>query len=60
MWERLEKMDRRTLVAMVVAVVAGILIFGAIASGIRQAGWNEGFLVGQLSSSTASSTQIVK
>ena len=52
MWERLEKMDRRTLVAMVVAVVLGIMLFGAISSGIRQAGWNEGFLVGQLSSST--------
>ncbi len=57
MWERLEKMDRRTLVAMVVAVIAGILIFGAIASGIRQAGWNEGFLVGQLSSGATSATE---
>jgi len=50
MFERLEKMDRRTLVVIVVAVVAGLMLFGGIAGGIRQAGWNEGFLMGQLSS----------
>ena len=52
MFERLEKMDRRSLVAIAIAVVVGILIFSGIASGIRQAGWNEGFLVGLLSGGT--------
>lgn len=49
MFERFEKMDRRTLVTIVIAVVAGLFFFGAIAGGIRQAGWNEGFLFGLLS-----------
>lgn len=53
MFERLEKMDRRAIVALVVAIGVGLLIFGGIASGIRQAGWNEGFLVGLLSNSGA-------
>lgn len=50
MFERLEKMDRRTLAAIAIAVIVSLLLFGAITSGIRQAGWNEGFLVGLLSS----------
>ncbi|MCB0061702.1 MAG: hypothetical protein KDE19_06290 [Caldilineaceae bacterium] len=49
MFERLEKMDRRALVAVVLAAVLGILLFSGIAHGIRQAGWNEGFMVGLLS-----------
>jgi hypothetical protein len=48
MFERLEKMDRRTVIALVIAGVVGILLFGAIAGTIRQAGWNEGFLFGLL------------
>ncbi|MDQ3249370.1 MAG: hypothetical protein M3Q45_09200, partial [Chloroflexota bacterium] len=48
MFEKLQKMDRRTLISLAVAVVLGILVFSAIAGGIRQAGWNEGFLIGQL------------
>jgi hypothetical protein len=48
MFERLEKMDRRTVIALVVAGIVGILAFGAIAGTIRQAGWNEGFLFGLL------------
>ena len=50
MFERFEKMDRRALVALVVAIGVALLIFGGVASGIRQSGWNEGFLVGMLSS----------
>jgi len=50
MFERIEKMDRRTVAAMAIAVVVGLVLFGLITSGIRQAGWNEGFLMGQLSS----------
>lgn len=57
MFERLEKMDRRTLVVIVVAVVAGLMLFGGIAGGIRQAGWNEGFLMGQLSSGVQQGTE---
>jgi hypothetical protein len=48
MFERLEKLDRRTVIALVIAGIVGILIFGAIAGMIRQAGWNEGFLFGLL------------
>ena len=53
MFERLEKMDRRAVVALVLAIGIGLLIFGGVASGIRQAGWNEGFLVGLLSNGGA-------
>ncbi len=57
MFERIEKMDRRTLATIAIAALVGILLFGAIASGIRQAGWNEGFLVGQLSSGAQASAE---
>lgn len=50
MFERLEKMDRRALVALVVAVGVALLILSGVAHAIRQAGWNEGFLIGMLSS----------
>jgi hypothetical protein len=57
MLERLEKLDRRTVAVIIIAVVAGLLLFSAVAGGIRQAGWNEGFLAGQLTSGVQSSTE---
>ena len=45
MFERLEQMDKRTIVRLAIAAIVGILIFGAITNGIRQAGWNDGGLV---------------
>lgn len=48
MFERIEKMDRRSLVRIAIAAFVGLLFFGAIAGVIRQAGWNEGFLYGLL------------
>jgi len=50
MFERIREMDRRTIVMFVLAGVVGLLLFSTIAGAIRQAGWNEGFLVGLLSS----------
>lgn len=50
MFERLESMDKRTLVRLGVAAVIGILLFSAMASGIHQAGWNQGFTAGLLAS----------
>lgn len=49
MFERLKEMDRRTIVMFVLAGVVGLLLFSTVAGAIRQAGWNEGFLVGLLS-----------
>lgn len=46
MFERLEQMDKRTIVRLAIAAIVGILIFGAITNGIRQAGWNEGYTAG--------------
>jgi hypothetical protein len=59
MFERLQKMDRRTILALVAASILGIVIFGAIAGGIRQAGWNEGFLVGLLAGDGESGVRTV-
>jgi hypothetical protein len=50
MFERFQNMDRQTRIGLIVAAVVGILLFGAIAGVIRQAGWNEGFLYGLLAS----------
>ncbi|RIK35794.1 MAG: hypothetical protein DCC55_29250 [Chloroflexi bacterium] len=50
MFERFKNLDRQTAVGLAVAAVVGILLFGAIAGVIRQAGWNEGFLFGLLAS----------
>jgi hypothetical protein len=50
MLERLKQLDRQTVIALVVAGVVSLLLFGAIAGVIRQAGWNEGFLYGLLAS----------
>ncbi len=46
MFERLEQMDKRTIVRLAIAAIVGILIFGAITNGIHQAGWNEGYTAG--------------
>jgi len=46
---RLEAAEARSI-GLGIAVVVGILLFGAIASGIRQVGWNEGFTAGLLAS----------
>ena len=59
MFEKLESMDKRTLVRLAIAVVLGLLVFGAIAGGIRQAGWNEGFMIGQLASSGGDGAQAI-
>jgi len=53
MFEKLQSMDKRTLVGLAVATIVGILVFSAIAGGIRQAGWNEGFMIGQLAASSS-------
>ena len=58
MFEHLRTMDRQTRVALIVAGVIGILLFGAIAGVIRQAGWNEGFLVGLLAGHGDGSAQL--
>jgi hypothetical protein len=50
MLERLKQLDRQTIIALVVAGVVSLLLFGAIVGVIRQAGWNEGFLYGLLAS----------
>jgi hypothetical protein len=50
MLDRIKQMDRQTVIALVVAGVVSLLLFGAIAGVIRQAGWNEGFLYGLLAS----------
>ena len=46
MFEQFKNMDRRTGLALAVAVLVSILAFGAIAGVIRQSGWNEGFMYG--------------
>lgn len=48
MFDRIKQLDRQTKLTLVLAAVIGILLFGAITGGIRQAGWNEGFLAGLL------------
>jgi hypothetical protein len=48
MFERLEQMEKRTVVRLAIAAIVGILLFGAIAGGIHQAGWNEGYTAGLL------------
>ena len=48
MFERIKEMDRRTLIPLLLAGVIGILLFSTVVGGIRQAGWNEGFMVGLL------------
>lgn len=48
MFERWENADPRTLVRLAIAAVVGLVVLGAIAGTVRQAGWNEGFLVGLL------------
>jgi hypothetical protein len=50
MFERLENMDKRTIVRLAIAAIVGILLFSAIVGGIRQIGWNEGFTAGLLAS----------
>ena len=46
MFERLESVDKRILVRVAIGVLVGIVLLSSLAGGIRQAGWNEGFLVG--------------
>ncbi|CAN5653909.1 hypothetical protein BH10CHL1_BH10CHL1_31240 [soil metagenome] len=46
MFEKLEQMDKRTIVRLAIAAIVGILIFGAITNGIHQSGWNEGYTAG--------------
>jgi len=53
MFERFKAMDRQTKITLVLAGVIGILLFGAVTGGIRQAGWNEGFLAGLLTTGGA-------
>jgi hypothetical protein len=48
MFERIKAMDRRTLIPLLLAAVLGLLLFSNIVGGIRQAGWNEGFIAGLL------------
>lgn len=48
MFERIKEMDRRTLVPLLLAVVLGLLLFSNVIGGIRQAGWNEGYIAGLL------------
>lgn len=48
MFERFKQLDRQTVITLVLAGIIGVLLFGAVAGGIRQAGWNEGFLAGLL------------
>jgi hypothetical protein len=48
MFDRFKNMDRQTVIGLAVAAIVGILLFGAIAGAIRQAGWNEGFMFGLL------------
>ena len=48
MFERLEQMDKRTIVRLAIAAILGILLFSAITGGIHQAGWNEGYTAGLL------------
>ena len=48
MFERIKELDRRTLIPLLLAGVIGILLFSTVVGGIRQAGWNEGFMVGLL------------
>lgn len=48
MFERIKAMDRRTIIPLLLAGVIGVLLFSTIVGGIRQAGWNEGFMVGLL------------
>jgi len=48
MLERLKQLDRQTVILLVLAGLVGILLFGAVSGGIRQAGWNEGYMAGLL------------
>jgi hypothetical protein len=48
MFERFKAMDQQTKISLILAGIIGILLFGTVTSGIRQAGWNEGFLAGLL------------
>lgn len=48
MLERLKQLDRQTVILLVLAGLVGVLLFGAVAGGIRQAGWQEGYMVGLL------------
>lgn len=48
MLERLKQLDRQTVILLVLAGLVGILFFGAVSGGIRQAGWNEGYVAGLL------------
>ncbi|MBX3015106.1 MAG: hypothetical protein KF832_26545 [Caldilineaceae bacterium] len=52
MFERLKQLDRQTVMPLILAGVIAILLFGAMAGGIRQAGWQEGYLAGLLTNSS--------